>query len=56
MRAFREVIYRARPEVREAALIRAMGIEVTRYLERKGMAVPPRLRPDSEGADPGEEG
>jgi TrmH family RNA methyltransferase len=48
MRAFREVVYRAKAEVREAALIRAMGIEVVRFLERKGMPVPPRLRPDAE--------
>lgn len=54
MRAFREVIYRSRPEVREAGLIRAMGIEVVRFLERKGFPVPPRLRPEAE--DPGEEG
>ena len=46
MRAFREVLYRARPEVREAALIRAMGIEVVRFLERKGFPVPERIRPD----------
>ena len=54
MRAFREVIYRAKPEVREAALVRAMGIEVVRFLERKGLPVPPRLRAEAE--DPGEEG
>ena len=45
MRALREVVYRARPEVREAALIRAMGIEVVRFLERKGFPVPDRIRP-----------
>lgn len=45
MRAFREMMYRANPEVREAALIRAMGIEVVRYLERKGLPVPERLNP-----------
>lgn len=48
MRAFREMIYRAKPEVREAALIRAMGIEVARYLERKGMPVPERITPPAE--------
>ena len=56
MRAFREVIYRAKPEVREAALIRAMGIEVARYLERKGLPVPDRIRPDSAEPEEGEEG
>lgn len=48
MRTFREMIYRAKPEVREGALIRAMGIEVTRYLERKGLPVPERIRPGVE--------
>lgn len=38
MRSFREILYRARLDGREAALIRAMGIEVRRYLERKGVA------------------
>ena len=52
MRAFREVIYRAKPEVREAALVRAMGIEVVRFLERKGMPVPERIRPETEEPDP----
>lgn len=33
----REILYRARMDGREAALIRAMGIEVRRYLERKGV-------------------
>jgi hypothetical protein len=37
MRSFREVIYRARMDGREAALIRAMGIEVKRFTERKGL-------------------
>ncbi len=42
MRAFREIVYRADPDGREASLVRAMGIEVVRYLERRGIAVPPR--------------
>ncbi|HEV8125834.1 MAG TPA: RNA methyltransferase [Gemmatimonadales bacterium] len=37
MRSLREILYRARMDGREAALIRAMGIEVRRYLERKGL-------------------
>jgi TrmH family RNA methyltransferase len=37
MRSFREVMYRARMDGREAALIRAMGIEVRRFMERKGI-------------------
>ena len=39
MRSLREVMYRARMDGREAALIRAMGIEVRRFLERKGIGV-----------------
>ncbi|MGE0352591.1 MAG: RNA methyltransferase [Gemmatimonadales bacterium] len=37
MRSFREIIYRADLDGREAALVRAMGIEVRRYLERRGV-------------------
>ncbi|MEO8295434.1 MAG: RNA methyltransferase [Gemmatimonadota bacterium] len=38
MRSFREVIFRARLDGREAALVRAMGIEVRRFLDRKGLS------------------
>jgi TrmH family RNA methyltransferase len=38
MRSFREIVFRAGLDGREAALLRAMGIEVRRYLERKGVA------------------
>jgi TrmH family RNA methyltransferase len=34
MRSFREVVYRAELDGREASLLRAMGIEVVRYLGR----------------------
>jgi TrmH family RNA methyltransferase len=34
MRSFREIVYRAALDGREASLLRAMGIEVVRYLER----------------------
>lgn len=37
MRSFREIMYRAEPDGREAGLLRAMGIEVVRYLERAGV-------------------
>jgi tRNA/rRNA methyltransferase/tRNA (cytidine32/uridine32-2'-O)-methyltransferase len=37
MRAFREIVFRADPDGREASLLRAMGIEVVRYLERLSM-------------------
>jgi len=40
MRAFREVIFRAALDGREASLIRAMGIEVVRYLERQSRKDP----------------
>jgi TrmH family RNA methyltransferase len=36
MRSFREIVFRAEPDGREASLIRAMGIEVVRFLERTG--------------------
>ena len=41
MRGFREALHRADLDTREAALLRAMGIEVTRYLERRGLGAPP---------------
>jgi tRNA/rRNA methyltransferase len=44
MRALREVMFRAELDGREASLVRAMGIEVVRYLERRGIEVPDRLR------------
>jgi hypothetical protein len=34
MRAFREIVFRAELDGRETSLLRAMGIEVIRYLER----------------------
>ena len=34
MRSFREIVFRAAPDGREASLLRAMGIEVIRYLDR----------------------
>jgi tRNA (cytidine32/uridine32-2'-O)-methyltransferase len=36
MRSLREVLFRASLDGREASLVRAMGIEVTRYLQRVG--------------------
>jgi len=41
MRGFRELLYRAELDGREAALVRAMGIEVRRFLERNGIPLPP---------------
>lgn len=36
MRSFREIMYRADLDGREASLVRAMGIEVVKYLDRRG--------------------
>ena len=36
MRSVRSLLYRAKPDARELSLIRAMHIEVLRYLERTG--------------------
>lgn len=49
MRSFREMVYRAGLDGREASLLRAMGIEVRRFLERKGLlplAEPPAAHVD----------
>jgi TrmH family RNA methyltransferase len=47
MRSFREIIHRAAPDGREATLLRAMGIEVVRFLDRAGVPVsePPAVGP-----------
>ncbi len=37
MRSFRELVFRAAPDAREASLLRAMGIEVGRFLAREGV-------------------
>jgi TrmH family RNA methyltransferase len=39
MRSFREIVHRSALDGREASLIRAMGIEVDRYLTRQGVPV-----------------
>jgi tRNA (cytidine32/uridine32-2'-O)-methyltransferase len=47
MRSFREIVHRAALDGREASLVRAMGIEVVRYLARAGLAIsePPLADP-----------
>ena len=48
MRSFRELVFRAELDGREASLVRAMGIEVARYLQRVGAPFagePPAARP-----------
>jgi TrmH family RNA methyltransferase len=41
MRSFRELIYRAAPDGREASLIRAVGLEIGHFLRRQGIDPPP---------------
>jgi tRNA/rRNA methyltransferase/tRNA (cytidine32/uridine32-2'-O)-methyltransferase len=36
MRSFREIVFRANPDGREAALLRAIGLEIGNYLKRTG--------------------
>jgi tRNA (cytidine32/uridine32-2'-O)-methyltransferase len=51
MRSLREVLFRSELDAREASLIRAMGIEVVRFLERKGLPLPPEAQgPGSDAA------
>jgi len=47
MRSFREIVHRAALDGREASLVRAMGIEVVRYLARAGLTIsePPLADP-----------
>jgi TrmH family RNA methyltransferase len=49
MRSLREIVYRAGLDGREATLMRAMGIEVVRFLERTG--VPVAAEPPGAGDD-----
>jgi len=51
MRSFREIVFRAGLDGREAALLRAMGIETRRFLERKGVA-PAAEPPDVHAGEP----
>jgi TrmH family RNA methyltransferase len=41
LRSLREILFRSQLDAREASLIRAMGIEVVRFLERSGIPLPP---------------
>lgn len=41
MRSWREILFRAGLDGREASLVRAMGIEVVRFLERNRLPLPP---------------
>ncbi|MFL5562909.1 MAG: RNA methyltransferase [Gemmatimonadaceae bacterium] len=42
IRSMRSLTYRASPDAREILLMRAIAIEVVRFLERAGIPVPPR--------------
>jgi len=42
IRSMRSLTYRAAPDAREILLMRAIAIEVVRFLERSGVPVPPR--------------
>ena len=39
MRTFREILFRAAPDSREASLLRAMGLEIGHFLRRTGRSV-----------------
>ena len=51
MRSFRELVYRARLDGREATLLRAMGIEVVRFLVREGIEVQRPAPPGQEKSE-----
>lgn len=55
MRGFRELVYRAELDGREAALLRAMGIEVVRYLQRQGAPLAHPVPPPGPPADHSEQ-
>jgi tRNA C32,U32 (ribose-2'-O)-methylase TrmJ len=42
IRSMRSLTFRASPDAREILLMRAIAIEVVRFLERAGIPVPPR--------------
>ena len=52
MRGFREVIFRADLDAREAGLFRAIGLEIGHFLRRKGIWLPAEDRPDGRPDDP----
>jgi tRNA/rRNA methyltransferase len=52
MRSLRELLFRAELDGREASLIRAMGIEVVRFLERNGLPLPEEARGTGVGPGP----
>jgi tRNA/rRNA methyltransferase len=55
MRSWREILFRAELDGREASLVRAMGIEVVRFLERNGVRLPSQAAGIGSG-EPGGDG
>lgn len=53
MRGFREVVFRADLDAREAGLFRAIGLEIGHFLRRKGLLPPMVRRRDGESLDSG---
>ena len=58
MRGFREAIFRADPDGREATLLRAIGLEVGHYMRRNGLlpAIDPARGEGTPSDEPGTEG
>lgn len=54
LRSFREMIFRAAPDARETALLRAIGIEVVKTLARHGLAEPYRGSTDPDEGEKSE--
>lgn len=50
IRSMRSLTYRAAPDAREILLMRAIAIEVVRFLERAGVPVPPRKPTPKQGS------
>lgn len=55
LRSWREILFRAELDGREASLVRAMGIEVVRFLERNGLPLPPEASGVGTPLKPGDE-
>ncbi|HEY4321678.1 MAG TPA: TrmH family RNA methyltransferase [Gemmatimonadales bacterium] len=51
MRSVREIVYRAQPDAREAALLRAIGLEVVHYMRRTGRPLAELPATDLPGAE-----
>jgi TrmH family RNA methyltransferase len=56
MRSLRSLIHRAQPDTREAALLKAIGVETISFLRRKGIVPGTPNSRTAEGAEPGKSG